>query len=317
VPDPEAGKTGDLKLCQGSDPMTVSIQQIHPVFVAEVSGTDCAHPLSDPEVAAIKAGMDEYGVLVFHDQPLTDEQRLRFTLQFGTMEPGFGNIRAHFRAGQEVRTLGAGIADFSNLDGAGKPLPPDSRAYMFKLADRLWHSDSSFKAIPAKWSLLSGHAIPSWGGNTEFADMRAAYEALDERMKRFVEDLVCHHSQIYSREKSGFTELSDAEREAFKPVRQRLVRSHPVTGRKSLFLSSHAGTVEGMSLPEARMLLMDLTEFATRERFVYSHVWHVNDLVIWDNRVTMHRGRPFDAGERRDIRQTRLGSDSATTEQAA
>jgi alpha-ketoglutarate-dependent 2,4-dichlorophenoxyacetate dioxygenase len=317
VPDPEAGKTGDLKLCQGSDPMTVSIQQIHPVFVAEVSGTDCAHPLSDPEVAAIKAGMDEYGVLVFHDQPLTDEQRLRFTLQFGTMEPGFGNIRAHFRAGQEVRTLGAGIADFSNLDGAGKPLPPDSRAYMFKLADRLWHSDSSFKAIPAKWSLLSGHAIPSWGGNTEFADMRAAYEALDERMKRFVEDLVCHHSQIYSREKSGFTELSDAEREAFKPVRQRLVRSHPVTGRKSLFLSSHAGTVEGMSLPEARMLLMDLTEFATRERFVYSHVWHVNDLVIWDNRVTMHRGRPFDAGERRDIRQTRLGSDSATIEQAA
>jgi alpha-ketoglutarate-dependent 2,4-dichlorophenoxyacetate dioxygenase len=317
VPDPEAGKTGDLKLCQGSNPMTVSIQQIHPVFVAEVSGTDCAHPLSDPEVAAIKAGMDEYGVLVFHDQPLTDEQRLRFTLQFGTMEPGFGNIRAHFRAGQEVRTLGAGIADFSNLDGAGKPLPPDSRAYMFKLADRLWHSDSSFKAIPAKWSLLSGHAIPSWGGNTEFADMRAAYEALDERMKRFVEDLVCHHSQIYSREKSGFTELSDAEREAFKPVRQRLVRSHPVTGRKSLFLSSHAGTVEGMSLPEARMLLMDLTEFATRERFVYSHVWHVNDLVIWDNRVTMHRGRPFDAGERRDIRQTRLGSDSATIEQAA
>jgi hypothetical protein len=135
VPDPEAGKTGDLKLCQGSNPMTVSIQQIHPVFVAEVSGTDCAHPLSDPEVAAIKAGMDEYGVLVFHDQPLTDEQQLRFTLQFGTMEPGFGNIRAHFRAGQEVRTLGAGIADFSNLDGAGIPLPPDNlpaRLYGFK-----------------------------------------------------------------------------------------------------------------------------------------------------------------------------------------
>jgi alpha-ketoglutarate-dependent 2,4-dichlorophenoxyacetate dioxygenase len=297
--------------------MTISIRQIHPVFVGEVSGVDCSHPLSDAEIAAINHGMDEFGVLVFHDQPLTDEQQLRFTLQFGAMEPGFGNIRAHFRSDQEVRTLGAGIADFSNLDGAGKPLPPDSRAYMFKLADRLWHSDSSFKAIPAKWSLLSGHAIPSWGGNTEFADMRAAYDALDERMQRLVEDLVCRHSQIYSREKSGFTELSDAEREAFKPVRQRLVRRHPVTGRKSLFLSSHAGTVEGMTLPEARMLLMDLTEFATRERFVYAHIWRTNDLVIWDNRVTMHRGRPFDASEQRDIRQTRLGGDAVTIDQAA
>ena len=297
--------------------MTVSIRQIHPVFAGEVSGVDCTQKLSDAEVAAIKAGMDEYGVLGFHDQPLTDEQQLHFTLQFGTMEPGFGNLRAHFRADREVRSLGAGIADFSNLDGDGKPLPPGSRAYMFKLADRLWHSDSSFKAIPAAWSLLSGRAVPSWGGNTEFADMRAAYDALDDRTKRQVEDLVCHHSQIYSREKSGFTELSEAEREAFKPVRQRLVRRHPATGRKSLFLSSHAGVVEGMTLPEGRMLLMDLTEFATRERFVYSHAWRVNDLVIWDNRATMHRGRPFDASERRDIRQTRLGGDAMTIGQAA
>jgi len=297
--------------------MTLSIQQIHPAFAGDVSGVDCTRPLLEAEIAAIKAGMDEFGVLVFHDQRLTDEQQLRFTLQFGAMEPGFGNIRAHFRADPEVRRLGAGIADFSNLDGAGKPLPPDSRAYMFKLADRLWHSDSSFKAIPAAWSILSGRAIPSWGGNTEFADMRAAYDALDERMKRLVEDLVCLHSQIYSREKSGFTELNEAEREAFKPVRQRLVRRHPLTGRKSLFLSSHAGIVEGMSVPEGRMLLLDLTEFATRERFVYSHVWHVNDLVIWDNQVTMHRGRPFDASEPRDIRQTRLGGDGVTIEQAA
>ena len=297
--------------------MAVSIRQIHPVFVGEVSGVDCAQPLSGADIAAIKAGMDTYGVLVFHDQPLTDEQQLRFTLQFGTMEQGFGNIRAHFRTNQEVRTLGSGIADFSNLDGTGKPLPPDSRAYMFKLADRLWHSDSSFKAIPATWSILSGHAIPSWGGNTEFADMRAAYDALDDRTKAAVGDRVCLHSQIFSREKSGYTELSDAEREAFRPVRQRLVRRHPVTGRKSLFLSSHAGMVEGMSLPEGRMLLLDLTEFATRERFVYSHVWRLNDLVIWDNRVTMHRGRPFDASEPRDIRQTRLGGDAVTIEQVA
>ena len=187
----------------------------------------------------------------------------------------------------------------------------------FKLADRLWHSDSSFKAIPAKYSLLSGRAIPSWGGATEFADMRAAYDALDERWRREIEGLVCLHSQMYSREKVGFTELSDAEREAFKPVRQRLVRRHPVTGRKSLFLSGHAGMIEGMSLPEARMLLHELTEFATQERFVYSHAWQVNDLVVWDNRATMHRGRRFDPAEPRDVRQTRLAGDTVTIEQTA
>jgi alpha-ketoglutarate-dependent 2,4-dichlorophenoxyacetate dioxygenase len=156
-----------------------------------------------------------------------------------------------------------------------------------------------------------------WGGNTELADMRAAYDALDERTKTEIEDLVCLHSNMYSRGKLGLAEFTDKERAGFKPVRQRLVRRHPVSGRKSLFLSAHAGEIEGMPLPQARMLLLDLTEFATQQRFVYSHVWRVNDLVMWDNRSTMHRGRRFDPNEARDIRQTRLAGDGPTIAQDA
>ena len=298
--------------------MPVSIQPLHSGFAGIVTGIDCTKPLSPAEIAAVEKGMDDCGVLIFRDQRLTDEQQLAFTLHFGDIErTGYGMTRIHFRTDDEARPLGNGINDFSNVRGDGKPLATDSRAYMFKLADRLWHSDSSFKAIPAKYSLLSGRAIPSWGGATEFADMRAAYDALDERWRREVEDLVCLHSQIFSREKVGFTALSDAEREAFKPVRQRLVRRHKATGRKSLFLSAHAGMIEGMSLPEGRMLLHDLTEFATQERFVYAHPWRVNDLVVWDNRATMHRGRRFDPAEPRDVRQTRLAGDAVTIEQAA
>jgi len=243
---------------------------------------------------------------------------LRFTLHFGTLEETRGGTPGpiHFRTEHEVHKLGRSIKDFSNIDASGKPLATDSRAYLFKLADQLWHSDSSFNAVPASYSLLSGRSVPSWGGNTEFADMRAAYDALDERLKHQVEDLVCLHSNMYSRGKLGLTEFSDEERRVFKPVRQRLVRRHPVTGRKSLFLSAHAGEIEGMSIPEGRMLLLDLTEFATREQFVYSHTWRVNDFVMWDNRSTMHRGRRFDPGEVRDIRQTRLAGDGPTIFQA-
>jgi alpha-ketoglutarate-dependent 2,4-dichlorophenoxyacetate dioxygenase len=297
--------------------MAVSIRQIHPVFVGEVSGVDCAQPLSGADIAAIKAGMDEYGVLVFHDQPLTDEQQLRFTLQFGTMEPGFGNIRAHFRTNEEVRTLGSGIADFSNLDGTGKPLPPDSRAYMFKLADRLWHSDSSFKAVSAKYSLLSARVIPGAGGNTEFADMRAAYDTLDEATRALCEDLVCEHSQLFSRGTLGFSDFTDDERRRFVPVLQRLVRRHPVTGRKSLFLASHAGAIVGWPVPEARAFLRELTEHATQRQFVYAHVWRQWDLVMWDNRVTMHRARPYDHTQVRDMHRTTVACEQSTMEQAA
>jgi alpha-ketoglutarate-dependent 2,4-dichlorophenoxyacetate dioxygenase len=298
---------------QGVIDLGVSIRQLGHVFAGEVTGVDCREPLSSDQVAAIHASMNQYVVLVFRDQKLSDEEQLRFTLHFGEIEKSRGGTpgHIHFRTDQEVRKLGSSIIDFSNVDPSGKPLPPDSRAYLFKLADQMWHSDSSFNATPASYSLLSGRSVASWGGNTEYADMRAAYDALDDRLKWEIEDLVCLHSNMYSRGKLGVTEFSDEERIIFKPVRQRLVRHHPVTGRKSLFLSAHAGEIEGMSVPQARLLLLDLTEFATRDRFVYPHVWRVNDFVMWDNRATMHRGRPWPAHEARLMVRTSISATGA------
>jgi alpha-ketoglutarate-dependent 2,4-dichlorophenoxyacetate dioxygenase len=292
--------------------MSVSIRQIHPVFAGEVSGLDCRAPLSRDEVAAIEAGMDQYAVLVFRDQKLTDQQQIDFTRHFGELE-GY-KTQGHIRKQADSR-LGAGMADFSNLDKAGNIMSDQDRVWFFKLGDRLWHSDSSFRPVPAKYSLLSGRIIPSWGANTEFADMRAAYDALDDRTKQEVEDLICEHSLAFSREAIGFNDLTPEERAAFRPIRQRLVRTHPVTGRKSLFLSAHAGTILGWTVPEARMFLRDLTEFATKDRLVYSHEWRIDDLVIWDNRTTMHRARRFGRDEVRDVRRTTLAGDVATIEQ--
>src|SRR5579862_9839349 len=295
--------------------MPFAIRPLTPVFAGEVSGVDCTAPLAPHEVASIDAGMDRYAVLVFRDQPLDDAQQIAFTRQFGELEnyasPG------HIRIQKEQR-LGPGIADFSNLDRDGNIMSADDRVWFFKLGDRLWHSDSSFRPVPAKYSLLSGRVLPSWGGNTEFADMRAAYDALDQRQKDEIEPLVCLHSLMYSRAAIGFTDLTDDERAAFQPVRQRLVRTHPVTGRKSLFLAAHAGAIEGWPIPEAQMFLRDLTEHATQREFVYSHQWRLHDLVMWDNRQTMHRARRFDdRNEVRDVRRTTLAGDVATIEQTA
>jgi alpha-ketoglutarate-dependent 2,4-dichlorophenoxyacetate dioxygenase len=287
--------------------MFLSIRPLHPVFVGEVWGVDCRQPLRPEEIGAIDAGMDEYAVLVFRNQLLTDAQQIAFTRQFGELESY--NTPGHVRRREDHR-LGPGIADFSNLDKHGNIMSEEDRVWFFKLGDRLWHSDSSFRPIPAKYSLLSGRVLPSWGANTEFADMRAAYDALDERTKAEIADLVCEHSLIYSREAIGFTELTPEEIAAFKPVRQRLVRTHPKTGRKSLFLSAHAGAIIGWTVPEARMFLRELTEHATQREFVYSHAWQPFDLVMWDNRTTMHRARRFDRNEVRDVRRTTLAGDT-------
>ena len=298
--------------------MALVIQPIGDAFAGEVTGVDCRKPLSPKEVAAIEAGMDQYAVLVYRGQSLTDQEQLAFTLHFGDIEKkgrGSGTGHIHFRSDDQARPLARGIGDFSNVDGRGQPLPPDSRAYQFKLADRLWHSDSSFKPTPAKYSILHAHAIPTKGGNTEFADMRAAYDALDDETKIEVEDLVCEHSQLFSRGKIGFTDFTEEERDRFSPVRQVLVRRHPVTGRKSLYLSSHAGGIIGWPVPEARIFLQDLAEHATQRQFVHSHVWRVGDLVIWDNRQVMHRARPFPHAEPRDMRRTTLAGDGLTTAQ--
>ena len=290
----------------------ISIRQIHPVFVGEVSGVDLRQPLTRDEVAAIEAGMDRYAVLIFHDQNITDDQQMAFTQNFGDIENAKGG---NITKDHEYR-LKKGMVDVSNLDKDGKPFARDDRRRMFNLGNRLWHSDSSFRAKPAKYSILSARTVASDGGNTEFADMRNAYDTLDAKTRALVDDLVCEHSLVYSRGSMGFSELTDDEKAMMKPVRQRLVRTHPVTGRKSLYLSSHAGTIVGWLVPESRDLLRDLTEHATQRENVYIHRWRQYDRVIWDNRQTMHRVRRFDETQPRDMRRTTVAGDAMTAEQA-
>jgi alpha-ketoglutarate-dependent 2,4-dichlorophenoxyacetate dioxygenase len=293
--------------------MAVSIRQLHDIFVGEVSGVDITKPLSKDDVEAIEAGMDRYAVLVFHDQNLTDEQQMAFSRNFGPLEDARGgNVTK-----PEDKRLHSGMNDVSNLGKDGKPLGRDSRQRLFNLGNSLWHSDSSFRATPAKYSLLSARVVNRKGGNTEFADMRAAYDALDDETKREIEDHVCEHSLMYSRGSLGFLDYSDEEKQLFKPVLQRLVRTHPVTGRKSLYLSSHAGGIVGMPMPEARLLLLDLKEIATQPKFVYVHKWRLHDLIIWDNRQTMHRVRRYDESQPRDMRRTTVAGDAPTVAQQA
>ena len=293
--------------------MSVKTRQIGPCFAAEVEGVDLGRPLSADDIAAIHAGMDTYAVLVFHDQTLDDEQQLAFTRSLGPLEHAIGTS---LRAPDEYR-LPTTFADVSNLDKDNQVFRRDDRRRLFAIGNRLWHSDSSFKAVPAKYSLLRAVSVPSRGGNTEYAYMPAAYDALDEETKREAEDLVCEHSQIFSRQQLGFTDFTDEERARFAPVRQRLVRTHPVTGRRSLYLSSHAGSIVGWPVPEARAFLRDLVEHATQRQFVYAHRWRVGDLVMWDNRQTMHRARPFPAHEPRDMRRTTLMGEAPTVAQVA
>jgi alpha-ketoglutarate-dependent 2,4-dichlorophenoxyacetate dioxygenase len=290
--------------------MAISIRQIHPVFVGEVSGVDLRRPLTGEEAAAIEAGMDRYAVLVFHDQNITDEQQIAFSRNFGEIENSAGGTvtRPH------EKRLSHLMNDVSNLGQDNKPLARDDRRRLFNLGNQLWHSDSSFRAIPAKYSLLSGRIVVEKGGNTEFADVRAAYDALDDETKQACEPLICEHSLLYSRGLLGF-DVTEEEREMFRPVRQSLVRTHPATGRKSLYLASHAGMIIGWPTPEARAFLRELVEHATQPQFVYSHKWRQYDLVMWDNRQTMHRGRPFPAHEVRDVRRTTLMGDAPTVAQ--
>ncbi|MGD0434487.1 MAG: TauD/TfdA family dioxygenase [Acetobacteraceae bacterium] len=293
--------------------MAIDIHPLTPGFAGEVSGVDLTRPLTTAEVAALEAGMDRFAVLVYHDQAVTDEQQKAFSLNFGELERTEG---ANVTQTKDQR-LGAFMADVSNLDVNHKPLPRDDRRRMFNLGNRLWHSDSSFRAVPAKYSILSGRVIVDQGGRTEFADMRAAYDALDPDTKAEIENLVCEHSLLYSRGTLGFTDLTDQERSMFKPVRQSLVRIHPVTGRKSLYLSSHIGTIIGWPVPEARAFIRDLTEHATQPRFVHKHIWKQYDIVVWDNRSTMHRVTRFDETQVRDVRRTTVAGDSMTAEQLA
>jgi len=293
--------------------MGIVIKELGKGFAGEVSGVDLTRPLAADEAAAVDDGMHRLSVLVFHDQEITDEQQVAFSVNFGRLEKAIGgNVTP-----PHLRRLSTDLADVSNLSEKHEPLARDDRRRLFNLGNQLWHSDSSYRAIPAKYSILSARQIPQGpGGNTEFADMRAAYDALDGEMKALIEDLVCEHSLMVSRGLLGQTDWTEEERKTFAPVRQRLVRTHPVTGRKSLYLSSHAGSIVCWPVPEARALLRELTEHATQPRFVHVHAWRRWDLVMWDNRVTMHRVRRFDERQVRDMRRTTLAGDAPTVEQA-
>lgn len=290
--------------------MSIEIRQIHPVFVGEVSGVDLTKPLTSADSIAIEKGMDDYAVLVFRGQDLTDEQQIAFSQHFGKLE--IPDRKTNITRPEE-RRLGKYMADISNLDRGAAILDRENRQRLFNLGNRLWHSDSSYRQVPAKYSLLSARVVPSRGGATQFADMRAGYDALEATLKREIDALVCEHSLMYSRGRLGFDEFTAAEKDDFAPVQQPLVRTHPISGRRSLFLSAHAGTIIGWPKPQARILLEELTELATRREFVYTHEWRPFDLVMWDNRQTMHRATRFnDTAEVRDMRRTTIAGDAVS-----
>jgi alpha-ketoglutarate-dependent 2,4-dichlorophenoxyacetate dioxygenase len=294
--------------------MALSIRPIDPVnrafFAGEVSGIDLRQTTNPEQVAAIVEGMDKFAVLVFHDQRIDDAQQLAFSRNFGTLEIANSDVRR-----DEDRRLAPEVADVSNLGKDNDIMSREDRRRLFSLGNMLWHSDSSFKPTPAKYSLLHARVLPPKDGNTEFADMRA-YDGLDDGAKAEINDLVCEHSQIYSRGTLGF-DFTEEERLRNPPVPQRLVRRHPGSGRRSIFLSAHAGAIRGMPMPEARALLRDLTEHATQRKFVYAHQWRLGDLVMWDNRAMMHRARRYDPNEVRELHRTTVADDRPTLEQAA
>ena len=295
--------------------MPLSVRPIDPVdrrfFAGEVSGIDLRETMTGEQVAAVVEGMDKFAVLVFHDQKIGDTRQLAFSRNFGTLEIANSDVRR-----DEDRRLAPEVADVSNLGTGNAIMSREDRRRLFSLGNMLWHSDSSFKPTPAKYSLLHARVLPAKDGNTEFADMRAAYDALDDDTKEEINDLVCEHSQQYSRGILGF-DFTDEERLRNPPVPQRLVRWHPGSRRRSIFLSAHAGAIRGMPIPEARALLRDLTEHATQRKFVYAHEWRVGDLVMWDNRAMMHRARRYDQSAVRELHRTTVADDRPTLEQAA
>ena len=273
--------------------------RLHPIFAAEARGFDLRQVVDRGALDAIRAGMDAHAVLVFRDQPFADREQLEFAERFdGKLhaKTGAAVVKAN-RFGNEALT------DISNLDEDGTILKGDDRRRAYSLGNRLWHTDASFQDPPGRYSMLSAKVVPPVAADTEFADLRAAYDALDASMKAKLEGLSAHHSIAYSRQVLGF-EFSADEQERLKGAVQPLVRSNPRTGRKSLYLASHASRVVGWPVPDGRLLLRDLIEHATQPQFVYRHEWRVGDLVIWDNLATMHRGRPFDdASHRRELRR--------------
>ncbi|KEQ53839.1 TauD/TfdA dioxygenase family protein [Sphingobium chlorophenolicum] len=283
----------------------------HPHFAARAEGIDLRRPLTAEQKAAVKGAMDRYGVVVFPNQMMSDDEQAAFAEQFGAIEETPTLVDQERR-----RIANMKINDISNLGPDGQIWGADDRRRMYNLGNLLWHSDSSFKPTPAYWSMLQARVIPPVGGATEYIDTRVAWDHLPDELKAIAKDLVAYHSLIYSREQMGFDAFSPDEVERCTPVPQRLVRLHKESGRLALYLSAHIGAIEGWPRPEAMALIRELTEFATQRPFVYAHQWAVGDLVIWDNRCTMHRGTRFDDKKYpRDMRRVTLEDSAPTLEQ--
>jgi alpha-ketoglutarate-dependent 2,4-dichlorophenoxyacetate dioxygenase len=291
--------------------MTIVVQGVTPAFAAEVGDVDLGKPLAADDLAAIRAAFTKYAVLIFPDQHFDDESHLEFARNFGPLETTV------FKARQDHKLrLQENLADVGNLDADNRILQTNDRTRLYQLGNRLWHTDSSFKALPAYCSLLHGRSIPPIGGHTEFADMRAAYDALPEPTRRRIDGLVAEHSLMTSRAKLGFADFDENERKMFEPVPQVLARLLPDSGRMSLYVASHAGAIRGMPRDEALKLIDELIAHATQRQFVYTHRWRVNDLVMWDDRCTMHRGLEFDDQRyKRDMRRATVSDVAPTCQQ--
>ena len=292
--------------------MAIELTPLHPTLGAEVHGVDLTRPVVSEVFAEIEAAFNRHGILVFPEQPVTDEQQLAFSRLFGALE-----VNPNY-AGAKMR-LRPDVADISNLDAEGRVLARDDRRNLFNIGKQLWHTDSSFKRVPAKCSLLSARELPSQGpmggGETEFADLRAAWDALPEARKRELDGLIVEHSIFRSRSQIRFADFNDEIFKELPPVPQALIRHHRYSGRTSLYLASHASHIIGWPVEEGRALIEELIAFATQRQFVYQHRWTVGDLVMWDNRCTMHRGRPYDDTQRRVLHRTTVSDVANTLEQ--
>jgi alpha-ketoglutarate-dependent 2,4-dichlorophenoxyacetate dioxygenase len=291
--------------------VAITVQPITADFAAEVGDVELGKPLAADDLAAIRAAFTRYAVLVFPDQEFSDDSQLDFARHFGPLETTVFKARKDHKL-----RLHENLADVGNLDAENRILETNDRQRLYNLGNRLWHTDSSFKRLPAYCSMLHARSIPPIGGHTEFADMRAAYDALPEKTRQRIDGLVAYHSIMTSRAKLGFADFDETEREAFKPVPQVLVRRLQDSGRMSLYLASHAGAIRGMADDQGRQLIDELTAHATQRQFVYSHRWRVKDLVIWDDRCTMHRGMDFDDQRyARDMRRATVSDVAPTCEQ--
>ena len=281
--------------------MTIDLKALHPLFVAEAGGIDLAQPLDGAAVRTIEAAMDTYGVLVWRNQPMTPEQQLRFASSFGRLDSGLKKV---FK--RKERLPYEELIDISNVGLDGRVVPRDGAKNLSNFANMLWHSDSSFQNPRAAYSMLSAVVLPAWGGATEFADLRAAYDDLPERTKGEIAGLEAEHYALHTRIMLGDDAYTDAQKKAIAPAVWPLAQTHRTSGRKVLFVGVHATKILGWPVAEGRMYLHDLLEHATQRPFVYSHTWQVGDLVMWDNRCTLHRGRRYDIAQRRELRRTTI-----------